>query len=85
MDNSKRTTTRLAIKTLTCNICKETYKYKSQLIRHKRVHSGEKPYKCEVCANSFGRKDYLSKHMVVHSDKKDFQMSCLWNIFFSKK
>ena len=30
-----------------CDVCKKNFKYKSQLIIHKRVHAGENPYNCD--------------------------------------
>ena len=32
-----------------CDVCKKSFKYKSRLTIHKRIHSEVKPYKCEMC------------------------------------
>lgn len=37
-----------------------------ELSRHRRSHSGVKPYQCPVCEKKFARSDHLSKHVKVH-------------------
>lgn len=37
-----------------------------ELSRHRRSHSGVKPYQCIVCEKKFARSDHLSKHLKVH-------------------
>lgn len=37
-----------------------------ELSRHRRSHSGVKPYQCPVCEKKFARSDHLSKHIKVH-------------------
>ena len=63
----------LNIKQNACDICEKTFKTKSYLIVHKRIHSGEKPFKCVFCDKSFIQKSDLTKHMLVHNGKKDYQ------------
>src|SRR5207249_2626490 len=36
-----------------CIICKKSFSLKTDLVHHKRTHSGEKPFKCDVCKKGF--------------------------------
>ena len=43
--------------------------------KHKRVDSGEKPYKCDYngCDKSFKQKSHLTVHKRTHSGEKPFK------------
>ena len=32
-----------------CDVCEKVFRYPSDLTRHKRTHTKEKPYECDVC------------------------------------
>ena len=52
-----------------CNYCPQIFSAPSLLARHKRTHTGEKPYICEICLRGFARKDNLKSHQMVHFHK----------------
>ena len=56
-----------------CMTCGKAFKKNSQLIRHNRIHSGEKPYVCEFCDTAFNQKSSLDIHRSKHTGERKHQ------------
>uniref|UniRef100_A0A4W5K4N3 BCL11 transcription factor A b n=1 Tax=Hucho hucho TaxID=62062 RepID=A0A4W5K4N3_9TELE len=54
---------------LLCLFCGKTFKFQSNLIVHRRSHTGEKPYKCHLCNHACTQASKLKRHMKTHSQK----------------
>lgn len=53
-----------------CDICSKMFTTKYFLKKHKRLHSGEMPYKCNICNKTFTFQQSYHKHRLYHKDDK---------------
>uniref|UniRef100_A0A3Q2X2F8 C2H2-type domain-containing protein n=1 Tax=Haplochromis burtoni TaxID=8153 RepID=A0A3Q2X2F8_HAPBU len=58
---------------LICTECGKSFKRMAHLLRHKRSHTGEKPFGCPKCDKRF--KAALTNHMTLHTGEKPFSCS----------
>ncbi|KAE8299437.1 Zinc finger protein Helios Ikaros family zinc finger protein 2 [Larimichthys crocea] len=50
-----------------CNQCGVSFTQKGNLLRHIKLHTGEKPFKCPFCSYACRRRDALTGHLRTHA------------------
>ena len=73
MGDNGSTKDSLKAKSITCDVCENSFKYKSYFVRHKRAHTGEKPYKCDICESKFSLKSNLVVHKRAYTGEKPYK------------
>ncbi|XP_077286901.1 uncharacterized protein LOC143911753 isoform X1 [Arctopsyche grandis] len=55
-----------------CELCGKVFKYRSYMVHHLRLHSGDKPFSCSICDQKFTLRNSLAKHQKTHTSDRPY-------------
>ncbi|XP_050996103.1 zinc finger protein 445 [Acomys russatus] len=53
-----------------CRVCEKAFRWRSNCVRHEKIHTGVKPYKCSFCQKAFQRRSAYRLHEKTHTKQK---------------
>ena len=65
-----------------CNVCDRRFIRSTHLHRHKRIHTGTKPYSCKICRKRFSRSDHVQIHEKSHYKHKIHSCCVCGKLYF---
>ena len=65
------------IKEHSCKTCGRSFPFKSRLVIHERIHTGEKAHECDICKKSSVQNSDLLKHKRKHTGEKPYECDIL--------
>lgn len=68
-----------------CDLCNKRCTSTSELIIHRRTHTGEKPFNCSFCSKAVNTKGELEKHERTHTGEQPFVCSVCSRPFSQKE
>ncbi len=68
-----------------CKICGKMIAQRSNMSRHMRTHTGEKPHKCDVCGRRFTQRQDMQSHRRIHTGEKPYKCALCDKAFVQRQ
>ncbi|KAI8426745.1 hypothetical protein MSG28_014442 [Choristoneura fumiferana] len=73
-----------SIKNFHCTECAASFYRKTDLDRHIKIHTGDRPHECDICSKTFVQKINFVMHMKTHSGEKPHECQVCLKRFLTR-